>query len=69
MKKVILLSIFFIVLPILSMVQGQSNGLKPFILIGESGKSVRKMVDAIIGSIFMEDEIEILGKYSPPVGG
>lgn len=65
MKKVILLSTFFILLPILSMVQGQSNGLKPFILIGESGKSVQKTVDAITGSIFMEDEIEILGKYNP----
>lgn len=65
MKKMSLLSFLLAVFTIPLIVHGRTDGLKPYILVGESGKSVRKTVDSIVGSIFMEDEIEILGKYHP----
>ncbi len=39
-------------------------GLKPYILIGESGKSLETTTSDIIRSMFMND-FEVLGKYQP----
>ncbi|UCH63676.1 MAG: hypothetical protein JSU77_04305 [Fidelibacterota bacterium] len=41
-----------------------SNYLEPYILIGESGKSVKRTASDIIGRLFMQN-FQILGKYAP----
>ena len=41
-----------------------SSFLEPYVLIGESGRSVKRTVSDIIGRLFMGN-FEILGRYSP----
>ena len=41
-----------------------SNHLEPYILIGESGRSIERTASDVIGRLFMRN-FEILGKYAP----
>lgn len=45
-------------------IEGTGAPLEPYILIGESGKSIERTSKDIIGRLFMRN-FEILGKYSP----
>ncbi len=43
---------------------GNPRGLAPYVLVGETGKSLDRSVKALIGKLFLAD-FEVLGKYSP----
>ncbi len=60
MKKTVLITAFLIT------ALWSGTGIQPYLLIGESGKTVEKTTSLLIQSFFFSDvEIEIIGQYHP----